>query len=283
MNEDKYCTFRARRLWSNPSRWNCLASTEVCVTVSWLGWHRRPTKRTEHRFSFSEKEFWRTAFKIGRFSVAAALLAASAIGAEPSEIRSYSTSANGNSQEIRTAQRFSSDIATFIETRIYSNYSFIVWRVSESVDEGNVRSFGVDGSRGLLFSVDDPGEYWGYYSDPLRLNIFVLKDDFESLKFEQYPKSDFPFKALMVQDGKIRAYECSFDIMPFKKNGYIEINNSKYRWYLGISNEKILAEVPIFLSKSGVDLVRDRCEKKSVYLSEAALRYNEDDDVRPDK
>ena len=193
--------------------------------------------------------------------MAAALLAASAARTEMPETRSYSTSANRNSQEIRTAQQFSSDIATFTETRIYSNYSFIVWRVSESVDEGNVRSFSVDGSRGLLFSVDDPGEYWGYYSDPKRLNIFVLEDDLESLKFEKYPKSDFPFKALLVQDGKIKAYECSFDIMSFKKNGYIEINNSKYRWYLGVSNEKLLAEVPVFLSKSGVDMVRDRCEK----------------------
>lgn len=116
-----------------------------------------------------------------------------------------------------------------------------------------------------------------------KINIFVLNDSILSLDFEKNAKSNFQCKVLMVQDGRMRAYDCSFNIYPFENEGYVTINGSRHRWDIGVSNEKLLKEVPIFLAKNGIDLVRDRCSRNSTYLGESALRYNEDEDVRPDK
>lgn len=218
----------------------------------------------------------------GCFLMAALLIVPDmAIGAIPT--RSYSSAEdNSSSSKNRASQIFQSHDDTVIETRIYSSYSLLVWKGIESIDEGDVRSFSVEGDGGVLFSVHESGAYWGYYSDPQRLNIFSLNDSEISVSVRETLKEDYEYRALLVQNGRIKAYDCKLDLTPFSGETSMTINGSSYKLSTTDLNRKIMVEVSKYLSKNGVDIVRDHCVKNTNYIRESAMRFNEDEVVQPD-
>ena len=169
---------------------------------------------------------------------------------------------------------------TAVEHRIHSDFSLYVWKVVESWFEDGT-SIEVEGSQGVLFSIEESGPYWGYHDGEDSLDIFAV--DSSGVAFSQgdevknFSQINYEYVAILVTKKAMTSYDCSFNIARLRDKEAVALAHAEYRGAKNENDYQIILEITKFLSENGTDLAMDRCKQNPKYLKDAARSYSEGD------